>query len=609
MSTETHLNRLVTALTLLLAMAGITFAAPLFPLRVGYRVVYRMSDATPSTWGMTYECTEEVTYKSQKYSLLQVYNYEGAGQYEQVCVRSTEGALYGYNPTGDDYMEFQAASVGTKWIVNEPHNQYNYLVIEIGAIEAVTVPAGTYGTAYKHHKYRCVDWQNLALGKSPERDEWIVAGVGVVKVVDDWADHPPLVHELVSVSKEYAPADLAGTWYDHALASQPGAPWWEYGPISVDSNGNFGGTVLQYGSSPDTMAGQFQIDPNGVMTIVGAPQNPTANGFHHSHMSADKSVIAAVGTWSTGVPGTSDMAILTRQGSNYQTADLAGTWYLHGLFSGSGDSNGDWMSGSLVVQSNGSFSGTVGEHDQPEAVSGQLQISPNGVITLVGSDADDHITMAANKNIIAMVTTSGDQSSGPQGEMTIWTRAAAAYQTSDLAGTWYVHALASGPGAPWWLYGRLDVMPDGSWTGTQREKTDTADEAVQGQFQIDGNGVVTFGVSYPNVNHGHMSADKNVIVIGETWQSGAPGTANLIVLTRSTASTAGLSHLHDWNGDGFVSIIGDVPPFVQCVYFNNCTSGVDTIGVGDCNHDGILSIIGDVPCFVECVYFQRNCPE
>jgi hypothetical protein len=28
--------------------------------------------------------------------------------------------------------------------------------------------------------------------------------------------------------------------------------------------------------------------------------------------------------------------------------------------------------------------------------------------------------------------------------------------------------------------------------------------------------------------------------------------------------------LHDWNGDGIISIIGDVPCFVQCVYFGNC---------------------------------------
>jgi hypothetical protein len=64
----------------------------------------------------------------------------------------------------------------------------------------------------------------------------------------------------------------------------------------------------------------------------------------------------------------------------------------------------------------------------------------------------------------------------------------------------------------------------------------------------------------------------------------------------------------DWNGDGIVSIIGDVPPFVDCVYFGNCPDWPQDklLGVGDCNYDGILSIIGDVPCFVNCVYFG-NC--
>ncbi len=65
---------------------------------------------------------------------------------------------------------------------------------------------------------------------------------------------------------------------------------------------------------------------------------------------------------------------------------------------------------------------------------------------------------------------------------------------------------------------------------------------------------------------------------------------------------------HDWNGDGILSIIGDVPGFVNCVYFENCPDGINPIDVGDCNKDGIISIIGDVPCFVECVYFG-NCPE
>jgi hypothetical protein len=66
--------------------------------------------------------------------------------------------------------------------------------------------------------------------------------------------------------------------------------------------------------------------------------------------------------------------------------------------------------------------------------------------------------------------------------------------------------------------------------------------------------------------------------------------------------------MHDWNNDGIVSIVGDVPPFVDCVYFSDCPPGLDTITVGDCSGDDIVSIVGDVPCFVDCVYFG-NCPE
>ncbi len=66
--------------------------------------------------------------------------------------------------------------------------------------------------------------------------------------------------------------------------------------------------------------------------------------------------------------------------------------------------------------------------------------------------------------------------------------------------------------------------------------------------------------------------------------------------------------LYDMNGDGFISIIGDVPFFVNCVYFGQCDCPCDSscMAPGDCNGDGFLSIIGDVPCFVECVYFG-NC--
>ncbi len=66
--------------------------------------------------------------------------------------------------------------------------------------------------------------------------------------------------------------------------------------------------------------------------------------------------------------------------------------------------------------------------------------------------------------------------------------------------------------------------------------------------------------------------------------------------------------LYDINYDGFVSIVGDVPPFIDCLYFGNCPDDPDPLCPGDCSGDGLLTIIGDVPCFVDCLYFG-NCGD
>ena len=63
----------------------------------------------------------------------------------------------------------------------------------------------------------------------------------------------------------------------------------------------------------------------------------------------------------------------------------------------------------------------------------------------------------------------------------------------------------------------------------------------------------------------------------------------------------------DMNHDGFRSIVGDVPCFVECVYNGDCgCCETWCTCAGDCNGDGSLSVIGDMPCFVDCVY-NGNC--
>ena len=209
----------------LLAMVGTTFAEPLFPFQVGQQYEFHKwdSDDPVNEWAVHAEVKSQVTIDSVNYFHVQQWNYDNDFALDDLYLRSTEDALYGYNPDGDDYLEFQKASVGTKWsFYQEDDSGFNYKVTEIVAIGPVTVPYGTFGTAYVHRKYQCVDPDDLGLGKSPDWYEWIVPGVGFVKEVDYWPKEgqiPPLIMELVDVIS--APGTLSG-WVRMAYESDIG---------------------------------------------------------------------------------------------------------------------------------------------------------------------------------------------------------------------------------------------------------------------------------------------------------------------------------------------------------------------------------------------------
>jgi hypothetical protein len=162
-------------------------ADQLHPLSVGLRYRYNRLDGDVVTnWTVEREFVEKMTYNSIDYYLLCTANYDNDDLYEVGdFVRTTENAVYTYYPP-EDNLEFQAASVGTKWTVYEPSDLYNYKVLEIVAIEEVTVPYGTF-CAYKHRMYQCNDPEDLSKGFSPYLYEWIVPGVGIVKEEDNWA--------------------------------------------------------------------------------------------------------------------------------------------------------------------------------------------------------------------------------------------------------------------------------------------------------------------------------------------------------------------------------------------------------------------------------------
>jgi uncharacterized delta-60 repeat protein len=121
----------------------------------------------------------------------------------------------------------------------------------------------------------------------------------------------------------------------------------------------------------------------------------------------------------------------------------------------------------------------------------------------------------------------------------------------------------------------------------------------------------TFGGSSADGGYSvQQTLDGGYIIAGYTWSNDSYYDVYLIKVSGGVSSPT----LCDMNRDGIVSIVGDVPPFVQVIYFQDYTwyeehfPGGDPVGVGDCNGDGILSIVGDVPCFVDCAYFGY-CPD
>jgi hypothetical protein len=100
---------------------------------------------------------------------------------------------------------------------------------------------------------------------------------------------------------------------------------------------------------------------------------------------------------------------------------------------------------------------------------------------------------------------------------------------ADLAGTWNISTLASGPGAPYWFRGRITANPDGSWSGTGQDYGEPPG-SVSGSFVISADGTITIIVS--NAAQCQMGAGKTVLVCTETWIQGEPGTSNLIILTK-----------------------------------------------------------------------------
>jgi hypothetical protein len=201
MAIQRGYNNWIAALVVFFAVAGPVLAGPTFvTAQVGQHYEFSKSDAAGNAWMVQVDVPNLMSAKSFNYVHWRISNYDNDGAVEDHYWRSTEDAVYVYNPAGPDFLEFQKAPVGTRWAYADNSGGYNYEVTEVVAIGPVTVPYGTFSEAYEYVKYQAYDPDNLALGKSPNWYEWLVPGIGPVKEADYWTTNPPAIQELVSIT-------------------------------------------------------------------------------------------------------------------------------------------------------------------------------------------------------------------------------------------------------------------------------------------------------------------------------------------------------------------------------------------------------------------------
>jgi len=219
--------------------------------------------------------------------------------------------------------------------------------------------------------------------------------------------------------------------------------------------------------------------------------------------------------------------IFTKRAASYSMADLAGSWEGNFLIS-SGQTSGGLVTVSDTISSDGTFTGTVTvDGGTPTAISGQMAISPSGVITcLSGSCLDPTYESFMNAGKTVTVGTSG------AALLQVFTKKAASYSMADLAGPWNGNSLASGPGAPWWERSTGTIEPDGTFTGSTTQ-SDGSTKNKTATFTLSSDGVITTPSS--STASGVMDADKTVMVITDTWSD---GTAEIKIFTKNLSLTA-----------------------------------------------------------------------
>jgi hypothetical protein len=335
----------------------------------------------------------------------------------------------------------------------------------------------------------------------------------------------------MALAVPYSLADLTGKWNANTLASGPGAPYWFRAWITVDPDGSWSGMGQDYGDAPYPISGSFVISADGTIIIN------YGNGAK-CRMDAGKTVFVCTETWEQGEPGTSNLIFFTKEAGGYSLADLTGQWEANILVSGL---TYNWVRGPIEVIQTGDFTKSlVDSTGSTDTGNDAFTITPEGLITMQGMPTAQ-CRMDTSKTIVVCTDTDSDDESAI---LLTFVKKTVLYSMDDLIGSWFVNALASGPGAPWWERGPIAIRPDGSFAGKIEDYDGSTYDMSgnAGTFTISPDGIVTItrGEEYRCA----MNSDKTVFICTGTWVTGDPGTTEMKVLTKLPPCTYTISPLN-----------------------------------------------------------------
>jgi hypothetical protein len=156
------------------------------------------------------------------------------------------------------------------------------------------------------------------------------------------------------------------------------------------------------------------------------------------------------------------LAVFTKGSATYATADLEGSWYLHSI--AAGPEAPERTRGDLDVQADGSFNGTlVNINGEVDFISGNLNVSVEGIVDCNVCLPPFRGALDAGKTVIVFTDTWDSDTD----ELLIAVKQAqqTLYSQEDIAGPWRLSQLTSGPSAPLWVRGPVEISQSGVMFG------------------------------------------------------------------------------------------------------------------------------------------------